>query len=319
METSKAETALVHLLRLSLEECLRKTAADCATKMIEYENSEPLIDTTTGQVYQLHAGDPFIAAAIATLREESLQVVNTGFQRLLNAAVSQGYSGDQLASRTADQTWSAVDEAYGWQEGRQRASQFRQWFRKARALDDRNAPREVDVPLMFDVCANPDYPIDVRLNCDFRHMFQARISALSLGAALDGQSSSNSTREQTVPSITTRPWYDNATLRSRDPRISGPARGKLVEDILREIQQYAAVLNKLSSQHRNLCAEYSDSIVMDVYNRATAPRRYDFDNCIDNKRYSLLACELAADVARLSAATMKKAFQDYRKAKDNRG
>ena len=229
MQKSQAEIDAIELLRLTLEEAFNKSATDCATQMIEYLNSPGEIDAL-GRAYLPHAGEPIIASVINAWRERSLECITAGFDRLLQA-IPSALNTKVPRDRAAELTWEAIDGAYGWQNGRGQPGRFKEWFRNAQAVDDHNQPMDFDLPLRFAECRGASTTIHVQLNCDFRRMFETRVTALRLGSQPAGSVSRpplwNSDAKTPQDAVAVERWYYNKSLIVRNSAISTPLDGSL--------------------------------------------------------------------------------------------
>lgn len=183
MQKSQAEIDAITILQLTLDELFKKTAVDCATKMMQYWDSPPEIGPD-GTAYLPAGGDSIVVTAVGDWREKSLDLVTAGFHRLLQATPRSLGSG-QARDRAAELTWEAIDQVYGWCDGRLKTGRFREWFMDAGAdsMDNRNTPADFDLPLMHGEC-KMNTRTYVQLCCDFRRMFENRLAALRLGSLI---------------------------------------------------------------------------------------------------------------------------------------
>ncbi len=325
MQKSQAEIDGITLLQLGLDELFKKTAVDCATKMMQYWDSPPEIGAD-GTAYMSSGGDSIVVNAVGDWREKSLDRITEGFHCLLQAT-PRSLSSRAARDRAAELTWEAIDRVYGWVDGRLKTGRFREWFMEAGAqsLDARNTPMDFDLPLMHGEC-KVNKRTYVQLSCDSRRMFENRLAALRLGSLLpvtapsepqQGDSINAELVDTAVPGLR-HPWYYEDGMGDRRATINIPKRGKLVDDLKKEIRQYRGQLDELSSHPTAIANRWPECITFNIYARATDNRRRIFKGCITDGKYEQLAYELAADVAPVGVQAMKKAWSEYRRQRGDK-
>jgi hypothetical protein len=278
-------------LREQLENLFEDTSRDCSVNISRLDDGDYRTELR------------FITDTSEKWRKESLRWITWGFRKLY-AVVSLGDAENGV--------WEVVDEVFRWKADKTSPVKFKFW----QSLATRSSPLGAGGLSIV----SPKYShlgdMADQLNAIFRADFEKRLIRLRNEAILAEKNELDSTvpasteAASPLPRGLSAPRPSTLELNSKDSRVLGIARAKLVAAALEEVSYVRPALRSRGDVPK-LAGEHSDFMMFEVLLR----NKYVLEKLgplIENAEFTKLAIEIAAAKAGRSFSTMQTAYKHFK-------
>ena len=313
--------AVKDLLRSCLQDAFQETSNDCNNRCKDFDGIEEHGYEIIGSAEP--EGHQVIRYSAEKWRKESLDCVEDGFWSLFKLTNELERDSTKSATAAQAQTWGIIDEFFQWTETDKSSTlKFRKWQDRALGPGSKVLASSV-MQMINDECNKPEatscWEADLytSLHCDFLRLFEQRLIRLRNEAILAEKNELDSTAPASteagspLPSGLSIPRPSTLELNSKDSRVLGIARAKLVAAALEEVSYVRPALRSRGDVPK-LAGEHPDFMMFEVLLR----NKYVLEGLgplIENGEFTKLAIEIAAAKASRSFFTMQTAYKNFKK------